>query len=172
MSLQSNLLPNMAESVDRADQAEQAEQATEPPRIVREKTATFGEILDQVHLYGFSKLDPKDMKANCVSVTVAKILGYTDVYALWDKVLGYHLPDRGLTDVEIENLLRKTGLRFVFKTIHDSTSGSGTLMDNEHFLAEMVQWKAERDKVTPTPVTAAPEVKLAKPTTVSKSRTA
>jgi hypothetical protein len=131
----------------------------------------FVEILEAVHLYGYSSLNPNRMSNNCVSVTLAKILGYADVHELWDQLLGAQLLDQPLGEADMQWLLNKTGLRFVFRVIHDSSWGSGPFQNNKHFIANMVHWKVKRNKTKPTPVTVAPAIELDKSTSVSKSKT-
>lgn len=79
--------------------------------------STLGSGLD---LFGISTLNPNQFLNNCVSVTIAKTLGYSNVHEFWKDTLGGDLPDKPLSFGQIKQLLHKTGWEFKWKVYQPS----------------------------------------------------
>lgn len=76
---------------------------------------TLAAALGADNLWGKSRVNPADMKNNCVSVSTARLEGYCTVEDFWQATLGYPLPDRPLDYIEIVSLLARTGRRYIWK---------------------------------------------------------
>ncbi|KAL2075984.1 hypothetical protein VTL71DRAFT_927 [Oculimacula yallundae] len=74
--------------------------------------STIGSGLD---LFGVSTLNPNQFLNNCVSVTITKILAYSNVHAFWQDTLQGDLPDEPLSLDQTKQLLRKTGWGFEWR---------------------------------------------------------
>ena len=69
--------------------------------------STFGKAAELS--FGASDVNPNNYLSNCVSVTMAKNLGYTNVHKFWKDIYGYDLPDVPLTFPQIIELGKRTG---------------------------------------------------------------
>ncbi|KAF6823996.1 hypothetical protein CMUS01_10458 [Colletotrichum musicola] len=90
--------------------------------------ATFGEALDRIGFWGASGINPNKMTNNCVSVSTARLLNYTNVDELWQATYGQALPDKPLGLKQVLDLLKKTGWGFQYKMFEpDDEAGRSAL---------------------------------------------
>ena len=94
---------------------------------------TFGDAMKNVSLWGASDVNPDDMRNNCVSVALAHLLGYNNVYELWAATYGGNLPDEPLPLLGIADLLDKTGWKFKWEIFF----GKGTQSVFEAMLSQI-----------------------------------
>lgn len=87
--------------------------STETPKPFIE--GIFGAAVDPAGLRPKSTLNPLGMANNCVSVTLARLLGLKDCIELWDIAGVTNREDKGLDEEEIHVLLRKLGKTFAFQ---------------------------------------------------------
>ncbi|KAK4124721.1 hypothetical protein N657DRAFT_330630 [Parathielavia appendiculata] len=74
--------------------------------------STFFGAVDAMGFYGATNINPTDMRNNCVSVSLCRLLGYANVQQLWRAAYGYDLPDQPLSERGIRNLCGLTGWLF------------------------------------------------------------
>lgn len=86
---------------------------------------TLGQALDNIGFRGASYLNPKNMQNNCVSVSVAQMLGMDTLEDLWQETYGYPLADRPLDFAEVTDLLQRSKFDFLHATF-DSVPGGKT----------------------------------------------
>ncbi|KAK9418686.1 hypothetical protein SUNI508_07943 [Seiridium unicorne] len=84
--------------------------------------STFTNALDQMGFYGASATNPNDMRNNCVSVSVCRLLGYNNVHDLWRATHGYDLPDQPLTEAGIVDLFSRAGWTFQWQRFRQETN--------------------------------------------------
>ncbi len=80
--------------------------------------STFFGAVEAMGFYGVTNINPDDMRQNCVSVSLCRLLGYPDVYALWRATYGYNLIDQPLNEQGIRNLCGLTGWLFQWQRFY------------------------------------------------------
>lgn len=92
----------------------------------------FGAV-NAMGFYGATNINPTDMRNNCVSVSLCRLLGYANVQQLWRATYGYDLPDQALDEQGIRNLCGLTGWLFKW----DRFNPKGNLTAYEVMMSEM-----------------------------------
>lgn len=88
---------------------------------------TFGDALGNI-VYGISTINPDNLCNNCVSVSLAHLLDFDNVEALWQKLLGTSMPDQALNIYQVSALLDKTD--YIFRGEGFSASATRSAYQN------------------------------------------
>jgi hypothetical protein len=86
--------------------------------------STFLDAVDAMGFYGATHINPTDMKNNCVSVSVCRLLGYKNVQELWMATYGKVLPDQPMGEADIINLFSKAGWSFQWQRFRPDPNNS------------------------------------------------
>ncbi|KAI0098176.1 hypothetical protein GGR51DRAFT_538996 [Nemania sp. FL0031] len=80
--------------------------------------------LDQGVNFG-SCVNPTKRQNNCVSVSIAKFLGFSDDDELWRETLGFPLRDEALDILQLEEFIKRAGYGFHWtRYLHSSTASA------------------------------------------------
>lgn len=88
---------------------------------------TFANALSSVDFFGKSNLNPNNMQNNCVSVSVAHLDYYRDVYQLWDDLYRKPLEDKPLGFPDIKKLLERTKYKYKWSRYDERKTASGSV---------------------------------------------
>ena len=76
-------------------------------RLSHGSETSFGRALEPLNLFGNSRLNPRDMKNNCVSVTLARLMEFSNVHDFWKDLFGHDLEDKPLDEKAIQDMLTR-----------------------------------------------------------------
>lgn len=88
-----------------------------------DSVTSFGRSLDNIGFWGASSINPNDMRNNCVSVAVARMLDFETVEDLWKAVFGRNLPDQPLDKSQVFDLLTKAKMSFQYAEFQSTPGG-------------------------------------------------